>query len=312
LHDHDHGSPGHHHDHPGTGARLKLSLLVTVVFIVVEVIGGLKAQSLALLSDAGHNVTDALALLLAWFAYYAETRPPNETKTYGYQRAGVLSAFVNALGLIVLAGFIFYESYARLKAPPAVNESIMIGVAAVGFFMNLGIVLALRAASHGDLNIRSAVIHQFGDAVGSIGIIIGGVLMAWTGAHWIDPVLSILIGLLILWTARDIIQESLNILLEGLPKGLRLEAVTGAMREVAGVNDVHDIHIWSLASHSHALSCHVLIDDLPPSSSEAILRCVNEILEQRFQITHTTIQFEHVGCEISEAGCAAVRVERRT
>ena len=310
MHSHDHHSPGHHHT-PATGARLKLALAVTVAFIVVELIGGIQARSLALLSDAGHNFTDALALLLAWFAFYAEARPPNQTKTYGYQRAGVLAAFVNALALVLLAGFIFYESYERLKSPPDVREGIMIGVAGAGFVVNLGIVLALRGASRDDLNIRSAVVHQLGDALGSIGIILGGVLIAWTGSRWIDPVLSILIGLLILWTARDIIKESLNILLEGLPKGLHLEAVTGAIREVPGVIDVHDIHIWSLASHSHALSCHVMIDDVPPSSSERILRYVNDMLAGRFQITHTTIQFEHALCEISGVGCTAARVERR-
>jgi cobalt-zinc-cadmium efflux system protein len=310
-HHHDH-APGHHHHPTGTSSRLKFSLFITVVFIGVEFIGGLKAQSLALLSDAGHNFTDALALLLAWFAYYAEVRPPDETRTYGYQRAGVLAAFVNALALVVLAGFIFWESYERLQNPPEVREAIMIGVATAGLIVNLGVVLALRTASRRDLNIRSAVAHQLGDALGSLGIIIGGFVIAWTGARWVDPVLSILIGLLILWTAREIIKESLNILLEGLPKGLRLESVTRAIRDTPGVIDVHDVHIWSLAAHTHALSCHVMIDDVPPSASEAILRSMNEMLEQRFQITHTTIQFEHALCAISGSGCAAVRFERRS
>ena len=300
-----------HHHHGATGQRLLLSLLATVVFIVVEFAAGIQAHSLALLSDAGHNFTDALALLLAWFAFYVESRPANTVKTYGYQRAGVLAAFTNALALIVLAGFIFYESYHRFQAPPEVSEGIMIAVASVGLVVNVGIMLALRSASHHDLNIRSAFVHMLGDALGSIGIILGGVCIRWTGRHWIDPLLSVLIGVLILWTAGGIIKESLNILLEGLPRGLHLETVVAEVRRLPGVIDVHDVHIWSLASHTHALSCHVLIEDLPPSASETILRGVNDLLADRFHITHTTIQFEHALCEISASGCGPGRSECR-
>jgi cobalt-zinc-cadmium efflux system protein len=296
-----------HHHHSGTGRRLQLSLAATVLFIVVEIAAGLQARSLALLSDAGHNFTDALALLLASFAFYVESKPPDSTKTYGYQRAGVLAAFVNALALVLLAGYIFYESYLRLRAPQEVAEKIMIAVAALGLAVNLGIMFGLRSASRRDLNVRSAFIHMLGDAISSVGIIIGGLVIGWTGYHWIDPLLSMLIGLLILWTAWDIIKESLNILLEGLPRSLRLDAVVQAVRRVPGVIDVHDVHIWSLASHTHALSCHVMIDDLPPSASDSILRSVNDMLAARFHITHTTIQFEHALCEISGAGCAPTR-----
>ena len=293
-----------HHHHGATGNRLRLSLAATVLFIVVEVVAGFKAHSLALLSDAGHNFTDALSLLLAWFAFYVESKPPDHTKTYGYQRAGVLAAFVNALALIPLAGFIFYESYRRISNPQPVGEKIMIWVAGLGLLTNLGIMLGLREAGKRDLNIRSAFVHMLGDAVSTAGIIAGGFLMLATGYHWIDPALSVLIGLMILWTGWDIIQESLNILLEGLPREMNLRTVVDAVRGIPGVIDVHDLHIWSLASNSHAMSCHVMIDDLPPSASDAILRSVNEVLEKRFHVTHTTIQFEHVLCEISGTGCA--------
>jgi cobalt-zinc-cadmium efflux system protein len=298
-----------HHHHGATGKRLQLSLLATILFIVAEFFAGLRAHSLALLSDAGHNFTDALSLLLAWFAFFVESKPPSETKTYGYQRAGVLAAFVNALALVVLAGFIFFESYRRLGAPQPVAERLMIAVAAIGLLVNVAIMIALREAGRRDINIRSAFVHMLGDAVSSAGIIVGGVLIAWTGYNWIDPALSILIGLMILWTGWDIIKESLNILLEGLPKDMHLETVMDAMRTIPGVIDVHDVHIWSLASHSHAMSCHVMIEDLPPSSSETILRSVNELLASRFHITHTTIQFEHALCEISGSGCVVVHPE---
>lgn len=296
-----------HHHHGATGKRLQLSLLATVVFVVVEIVSGLKAHSLALLSDAGHNFTDALALLLAWFAFYIECRPASATKTYGYQRAGVLAAFVNALTLVVLSGFIFYESYQRFLMPEPVAEFIMLGVATAGLVVNVGIMLALHAASRHDLNIRSAFVHMLGDAVGSVGIIIGAVFIRWTGSYWIDPLLSVLIGVLILWTAWGIIKESLNILLEGLPRGIQLDAVVTEVRRLPGVIDVHDVHIWSLASHTHALSCHVLIEDVPLSVSESILRSVNSLLERRFDITHTTVQFEHMPCEISASGCGPAR-----
>jgi cobalt-zinc-cadmium efflux system protein len=287
----------------GTGRILWWSLVATAVFVVVEFIAGIQAHSLALLSDAGHNFTDALALLLAWFGFYLQAKPANEVKTFGYHRAGVLTAFINALTLVVLAGWIFYESYQRLLRPLAVHETTMIAVAAAGLVLNGGIMWGLRVARHHDINIRSAFVHMLGDLVGSIGIIIGAVVIRYTGWQQIDPLLSILIGVLIIWTAWDIIKESLNILLEGLPRGLELQSVDAAMRGVEGVLDVHDLHIWSLGSNTHALSCHVLIEDLPPSTSERTLRRINDVLCERFRIRHTTVQFEHVNCAVSESGC---------
>ena len=292
-----------HHHHGGTGSVLGWSLAATIVFVAVEAAAGIEAHSLALLSDAGHNFTDALALGLAWFGFHLQSKPADEVKTYGYHRAGVLSAFVNALTLVVLSAWIFYESVERLRRPEPVVESIMLVVAALGLVLNAGIMLALRHAQRGDLNIRSAFVHMLGDALGSVAIIIGAVAIRQTGWNQIDPLLSILIGALIVWTAWDIIRDSLNILLEGLPRGLKLRDVTGAMMGVEGVLDVHDLHIWSLGSSAHALSCHVLIADVPPSASDAILRRVNSMLLDRFRICHTTVQFEHVGCAVSENGC---------
>ena len=205
---------------------------------------------------------------------------------------------------MALSAWILYESVARLTHPQFVNESIMMAVAGVGLLMNGGIMLALKRASHGDVNIRGAFIHMLGDALGSIAIIAGAVAIRYTGWWRVDPILSILIALLIVWTAWDIVRESLNILLEGLPRGIRLCDVTSAMKSTAGVLDVHDLHIWSLGSSAHALSCHVLIEDVPPSASDVILRRLNGVLEEKFHIAHTTVQFEHVSCAISETGCA--------
>jgi cobalt-zinc-cadmium efflux system protein len=300
VHSHGH-SHGHGH---GTGSTLRWSLVATSLFALVEVFAGWKAHSLALLSDAGHNFTDALALGLAWVGFYLQSKPANETKTYGYHRASVLSAFVNALTLVALSAWIFYESIMRLRNPEPVSEGIMIAIAGLGLAVNATIMLALRAASRNDINIRSAFIHMLGDALGSVAIIAGALVIRSTGWVRVDPLLSIAIAVLIVWTAWDIIRESLNILLEGLPRGIKLSDVTDAMGHIEGVLGVHDLHIWSLGSNTHALSCHVRIEDVPPSSSDAILRRLNDLLEHQFHISHTTIQFEHTSCAISETGCA--------
>jgi cobalt-zinc-cadmium efflux system protein len=185
-----------------------------------------------------------------------------------------------------------------------VDETIMIAVAVLGLAMNGGIMLALKAASKDDINIRSAFVHMLGDAVGSVAIIAGAVAIRYTGWVRLDPALSILIALLIVWTAWDIIRESLNILLEGLPRGIELATVVESMSCVEGVLGVHDLHIWSLGSSAHAMSCHVLILDVPPSESDCILRKLNHLLDHSYGIAHTTVQFEHVSCAISETGCA--------
>ncbi len=292
----------HAHGH-GTASVLRWSLAATFLFVLVELVAGIRAHSLALLSDAGHNFTDTLALLLAWIANYLESKPADEIKTYGYQRAGVLSAFVNALTLVALSAWIFYESVGRLRSPEPVHQNIMLAVAVLGLLLNTGIMWALRAARHRDLNVRSAFVHMLGDALGSIAIIGGSIAIAYTGWVQIDALLSIAIGALIVWTAWDIIHESLNILLEGLPRGITLQDVIGSMKCVEGVMDVHDLHIWSLGSSTHALSCHVLIADVPLSASDAILRRLNHLLADRFRIFHTTVQFEHASCALSESGC---------
>ncbi len=300
MHSHNH-SHGHVH---GTGKILGWSLVATSVFVLVELVAGLQAHSLALVSDAAHNFTDALAIGLAWVGLRLQTKPADETKTYGYHRASVLSAFINALTLVALSAWIIYESVLRLRHPEPVQETVMMAVASLGLLLNGGIMLALRADSKNDINIRSAFVHMLGDALGSVAIILGAVAIRYTGWVSVDPLLSMVIALLIVWTAVDIIRESLNILLEGLPRGIHLVDVAKAMGGVTGVLGVHDLHIWSLGSNTHALSCHVLIEDVPPSASDCILRSLNSLLEHNYGISHTTVQFEHVSCAISETGCA--------
>ena len=293
----------HRRDHFGTGVVLRWSLAATLAFVALELAAGFKAHSLALISDAGHNFTDALALLLAWFGVYLEAKPADENKTYGYHRGGVLSAFVNALALLALSGWLLYQSAIRLRHPQPVAAGLMMAVAALGLLVNGAIMLALGGARRRDVNIRAAFVHMLGDVLGSIAIIAGAIGIRYTGWRQLDPLLSIAIALLIVWTSLDIIRETLNILLEGLPRGIRLADVAGGALAIEGVLGVHDLHIWSLGSSTHALSCHVLIEDVPPSASEAIRQRLNRMLADRFHIHHTTIQFEHVGCPIAE-GCA--------
>ncbi len=293
----------HHHDHAhSTGWILRLSLAATLAFTAFEVYAGFRSHSLALLSDAGHNFTDALALLLAAVGFYLQGKPADQVKTYGYQRAGVIAAFLNASTLIVISFVIFWEAALRIVQPQPVNDRIMLWVAVLALFLNSVIMLGLNSRYKDDINLRAAFIHMLGDALGAVAIIIGAIAIRFTGWTYVDPILSIAIGLLIVYTAWDIIRESLNILLEGSPRGLEVGNVTNAMSAVEGVLDVHDLHIWSLGSSTHALSSHVLIEDMPPSASECILKRINSVLSA-FGIHHTTIQFEHVPCVLSDGGC---------
>ena len=280
---------------------LRISLFVTLGYIVLLVIAGIRAHSLALLSEAGHNLSDFLALLLSLTAVYLQSRPPSATKTYGYHRAGVLAALVNSLSLVAVAFFIFYEAVRRIRTPEHVHAGVMIGVAAAGVVMN-GVIALLLYRTGGDVNIRSAFLHEIGDTLSTAAVIAGGWAILATGQTWIDPALSIGIGVLILWSGFGIVRETLNILLEGTPRGLRIDDVECAIRKIEGVNDVHDLHVWSIGSETHALSCHIAIADIPPSASERILKDVKDCLHENFRIDHTTIQFEHVECEVAH-GC---------
>ena len=296
------------HGHPErTGRILQISLIATALYIVLLVVAGIRSHSLALLSEAGHNLSDFLALLLSLVAVYLEGRPPSATKTYGYRRAGVLAALVNALSLIVVAFFIFYEAFRRFQHPEHVHAGTMMGVAAAGVVMN-GVIAALLWRSGRDVNVRSAFIHEIGDTLSTAAVIVGGWAILLTNQYWIDSALSFGIGALILWSSFGIVRETMNILLEGTPRGMDVGAVEQAMRSIGGVSDVHDLHVWCLGSENCALSAHVKIADITTSESDTILRAINDRLGHEFEIHHTTIQFEHEACEIPH-GCVGVAGE---
>jgi cobalt-zinc-cadmium efflux system protein len=281
---------------------LRVSLAATLAFTGFEVWAAAYSHSLALLSDAGHNFIDAFALLLAVIGLRWQQKPADQSRTYGYQRAGVLAAFINALTLIVLSLFIFWEAGRRLIAPEPVNSQVMSWVAIGAVLLNGSIMAVLHSGQKNDINIRAAFVHMLGDMLGGVAILIGAVVIYFSGWLYIDPLLSIAIGLLIIYTAWSIVRESLNILLEGLPHGMKLDEISVAMAAVEGVVDVHDLHVWSLGTKTHALSSHVLIQDMPPSESARILERLNLEL-CNFGIYHTTIQFEHVPCLLSNRGC---------
>ena len=290
----------------GSGANrtqsvLRFSLVATLAYVVVTFVAGLRAHSLALLSEAGHNASDFLALLLSFAAVYFQSRPADPARTFGYQRAGVLAAFINAASLIAIALWIGVEAVHRLSAPVAVQPRLMMIVAAAGVLMN-GVIAALLWGVARDVNLRSAFLHMAGDTLSTAAVIAGGAGILMTGRNWIDPALSLLIAALILWSSLSIVRESFNILLEGAPRGLSLTEIRSAMGAVEGVVNVHDLHVWSLGSNSAALACHVTIADIPPSESACILARLNQLLHERFHISHTTIQFEHMGCQELE-GC---------
>ncbi len=284
-------SPGAHR----TQSVLRFSLAATLAYVAVTFVAGLRAHSLALLSEAGHNVSDFLALLLSFAAVYFQSRPADQSRTFGYQRAGVLAAFINAAALIVISLWIAIEAVHRLSAPVAVQPRLMIVVAAAGVLMN-GVIAALLWGVARDVNLRSAFLHMAGDTLSTAAVIAGGAGILFTGKNWIDPVLSLLIATLILWSSFGIVRETLNILLEGTPRGVSLDEIRSGMEAVEGVINVHDLHVWSLGSQSRALACHVTIADIPPSESACILLKLNQVLRDHFQISHATIQFEHIGC----------------
>lgn len=280
---------------------MRVSLVATLAYVVITFVAGLRAHSLALLSEAGHNISDFLALLLSFAAVYFQSRPADDSKTFGYQRAGVLAAFVNAATLIVIAVWIGVEAVHRLSIPVTVQPRLMMIVAAAGVLMN-GVIAALLWGVARDVNLRSAFIHMAGDTLSTAAVIAGGIGIVFTGQNWIDPVLSLLIAALILWSSLGIVRETLNILLEGTPRDCSISEIRAGMEAVEGVINVHDLHIWSLGSQSRAMACHVTIADIPPSESACILVKLNHLLHEHFHISHTTIQFEHIGCGELE-GC---------
>ena len=273
---------------------LAAAVAATLVLVIAEFLGGYRGHSISLVSDALHNLSDIPTMLISWLGLRWATRPADHERTYGYRRAGILAAFTNGILLIVVALALFYEAVKRFWHPVAVHENWMIVVSLLALAINGGITLAL-VSRRGDLNLRSLLLHNFGDAISNIGILIGALIIRMTGAQWLDPAIGLAIAALVLWSTNGLLREAGNILLEGLPKGLNLESVARSILTAAEVQEVHDIHIWTIGTGLHALSCHVRIPDMHMDQSEKILQAICERLEKDFHITHITVQFERAG-----------------
>lgn len=269
---------------------LSITLVITAGYCVVELIGGVLTNSLALLSDAGHMFADVAALGVSLFALRLAQLPPTTSKTFGYHRGEILAAFVNGLALWLIVGLIFREAYARLHSPPPVHSTGMIAIAAVGLAVNLASLLVLRHSQAANLNVRAAFVHVLGDALGSIGALVAGIIILTTGAAIADPLASVAIGVLILYSSWGIVRESVDILMQGTPREMRLEDIEACLRGITGVCQVHDLHVWTLTSGKYLLSVHLVIarhDEPRP-----IIDAAQNQLRERFGIGHSTVQID--------------------
>jgi cobalt-zinc-cadmium efflux system protein len=261
------------------------------------------AHSLALVSDAGHNLADAAALGFSWYALAVASKPSHQGMTFGYHRVGIFAALANAVSLVLIAAVIAWEGIARIREPQTANGPVMIGVAAAAIVINLAVGLWLHSGSKDDLNIRSAYLHMMGDALSAFGVVIAGVLVAKFGLSLADPIVSLLIAGLILYSSYGVLRESTTVLLEGTPAGMDMPAVIAAIKSVAGVLDVHDLHVWMVGPGVVACSCHILVAEQSVREGQQVLRAVVHDIEHRFNITHTTVQVEVEGCDANDMYC---------
>ncbi|HEX8844089.1 MAG TPA: cation diffusion facilitator family transporter [Pyrinomonadaceae bacterium] len=313
---HHHGDAGHSHSHgraTRSRRRLTIVLVLTAVYMLAEAAGGWITGSLALLADAGHMLTDVAALALALIAVWFGARPATSSKTFGYYRLEILAALINGVALILISLLIFYEAYQRWAAPPQVRGGLMMLIAVGGLIVNLVCAWLLHGDHKDDLNVRGAWLHIIGDALGSVGAIIAGALMSLYGWYTADPLFSCLIGLLIIWSSWHLIRESTNVLLEGTPAHINLAAVEDAILQTEGVQDVHDLHIWTITSGREALSAHVI--HLESISQAELLKELRAKLQERFGVDHLTIQmetpdFEDETFHFCHAGTACFRSTR--
>lgn len=292
-----------HNNIQSPGNRLKLGIIISVIIFSAEIIGGIISNSLALLSDAGHVFTDIVALSLSAYALHQAARPPDNRMTFGYHRLGVIIAVINALAIFGIAGFIIYESLQRFQSPPEVNSPVMLLVAVLGLLANLVVAFWLRQAQKDSINIKSAFWHVLGDALASVGVIAGALIIMFTGFNAVDIIISALIAVIIAVAAWNIFAEAVKVLLESAPGHIDLKELANSMTNIPGVDDTHDLHVWSLTPQLHALSAHIVISDRLTSQSTAIRTKVESLLAKKYHITHTTLQIECRSCASDTASC---------
>jgi cobalt-zinc-cadmium efflux system protein len=311
---HQHAGPAHTHAHAHShvrpqvsGRTMGIAVALTLAFVFTEAVCGWLGHSLALLSDAGHNLADAAALGFSWYALWIAEKPSHEGMTFGYHRVGVFAALVNAASLVVIALLIGWEAIARIRYPEAANAALMIGVASAAIAVNVVIALWLHRGSKHDMNVRSAYRHMLGDAASAFCVVLAGGLVAVSHTSLADPAVSLLIAGLILYSSFDVLRESATVLLEGTPVGMDMPAVIAAIKGVSGVLDVHDLHVWMVGPGVVACSCHIVVAEQSVREGQQVLRAVVRDIEDCFHITHTTVQVEVEGCEANDMYCAGQR-----
>lgn len=304
---HDH----HHHQtienrKPGSGVEKKLlwALFITIGIFIAEIIGGFLSNSLALKSDAGHLFGDVMALSLSLIAVRIAKRPASPRRTFGYQRAEVFAAVINGVTLTVLAGYIFFEAYHRLIEPEPIRSALMLTVAVIGLAGNAIVIFRLHGHARENINVRAAFLHVLGDMLASVGVVIGGLVMLFTGNYLADPIISFFIGIIILYGAFSILKEGANILLEGVPGNIDYDEIKKDMENIDGVLSVHDLHIWTISSSNLVLSAHVKVPDQPTHTSQRIVKGVSDFLKEKYRIQHATLQIECECCAEVGCGCA--------
>ena len=307
-HQHAHGhAHGHSHARQVSARTMGGAVALTLAFVLAEAVGGWWGNSLALMSDAGHNLADAAALGFSWYGLWMANKPSHEGMTFGYHRVGVFAALVNAASLVLIALLIGWEGILRIAHPEHASGGLMIALATTGIVVNLAISRWLHHGAKHDLNVRSAYLHMIGDAVSAFGVVAAGVIVATTHATLADPVVSLLIATLILYSSYGVLSESAMVLLEGTPAGTDMPALIAAMKDVVGVLDVHDLHVWMVGPGVVACSCHIVVAEQSVREGQQVLRAVVRDIEERFHITHTTVQVEVEGCDATDMYCGGQR-----
>jgi len=288
----------HHKNRPTSGKNLLIVTILNAVITVAEIIGGLISNSLALLSDALHNLSDTIAVFIAYVANRYSKKPSNEKQTFGYKRVQILAALLNAVVLIVISVYLFYEAYHRLLEPEPIKGLIMLIVAFIGLLANLAAVLLLRKDKKRNLNIKAAYVHLLGDTLSSLAVIIGGILIYFYSWYWVDPIITFLIGIYIIKETWSILKETIEILMQSTPRGINVKRLREDVERIPEIENIHHLHIWNLDDQSIHFECHVdLKENLDLKSAETIRTEIAKILEERHNISHVTIQFEHKWCE---------------
>ncbi len=294
------------HQHRGiisTGNKLKYSIFLSVAILTAELVGGLLSHSLALLGDAGHVFADVIALGLSWYGVVQSEKPSNSKMTFGYHRVGVTVAIVNAVTIFIIAAIILFAAYNRFQQPPEVNGRVMIIIAAIGFAANLFVTGWLRREQQSNINVRSVFWHTLGDALASLGVIIGAIIILFTRAFWVDPLISVLISLIILYAAWSIFKEGMRVILEATPRDVDVMAMIDALKKLPGVNDVHDVHVWSISPELRAMNGHIVVEDISISAAADIRAKVEQVVRELYHIEHTTLQMECQKCDSNELFC---------